>query len=68
MFLKEYFEKFNLEKKSQMTKKSMKNYFPPFFRDENKQEEVWKQTMEYLKDHFTEEEIYCLEGADPKDT
>ena len=51
-----------------MTKKNVKKFFSPFFRDENKQEEVWKQTMEYLKDHFTEEEIYCLEGADPKNT
>ena len=38
------------------------------FRDEKKQEEVWKQSMEYLKDHFTEEKVYCLEGADPANT
>lgn len=35
------------------------------FRDEIKQEEVWNKTLEFLKDHLTEEEIYCLEGADP---
>lgn len=37
-------------------------------RDESKQEEMWKQTMEYLKEHFTEAETYCLEGADPVNT
>ena len=39
-----------------------------FSRDETKQEEMWKQTIEYLKEHFTEEEIFCLEGADPANT
>ena len=34
------------------------------FRDEKKQEYVWTQTMDYLKDHFTEEEVLCLEGTD----
>ena len=24
--------------------------------------------MEYLKEHFTEEDIFCLEGADPANT
>ena len=36
-----------------------------YSRDETKQEEVWKKTMDYLKDHFTEEEIQCMEGTDP---
>ena len=35
------------------------------FRDETKQEEMWKRSMEYVKEHLSEEEIYCLEGADP---
>ena len=39
-----------------------------YYRDENKQEEVWKQSIEYLKEHFTEEELFCLEGADPANT
>lgn len=34
-------------------------------RDEIKQEELWNKTLEFLKDHLTEEEMYCLEGADP---
>ncbi|XP_045197973.1 retinol dehydrogenase 14-like [Mercenaria mercenaria] len=37
-------------------------------RDEVKQEELWNKTLEFLKGHFTEEEIYCLEGADPTET
>lgn len=37
-------------------------------RDETKQEEMWRQTMEFLKEYFTEEEIFCLEGADPTNT
>lgn len=36
-----------------------------YFRDETKQEALWNRTMEYIKEHFTEEDIYCLEGADP---
>ena len=36
-----------------------------YSRDETKQEEVWKKTMDYLKDHFTEEEVQCLEGTGP---
>lgn len=43
-------------------------YTSPASRDEAKQEEMWKQTMEYLKEHFTEEEILGLEGADPGNT
>ena len=37
-----------------------------YSRDEVKQEALWKQTLAYLKDHLTEEDIFCLEGADPE--
>lgn len=35
-------------------------------RDGTKQEQLWNITLEFLKGHLTEEEVYCLEGADPK--
>lgn len=34
-------------------------------REEKRQEELWRKTLEFLQGHLTDEEIYCLEGADP---
>ncbi|XP_052244115.1 retinol dehydrogenase 14-like [Dreissena polymorpha] len=33
--------------------------------DVQKQEALWNVTLELLKGHLSEEEIFCLEGADP---
>ncbi|KAL4232547.1 hypothetical protein ACF0H5_007238 [Mactra antiquata] len=35
-------------------------------KDEMKQEQLWIKTMALLQEHFTQEEICCLEGADPE--